>query len=70
MCSDVCVGVSVFRCVVCMCDCGLRREIYPKPLQVLGKREGEPTGPRCCLMQNHWSFIWVSIIQQESSHPL
>lgn len=34
------------------------------------KGEWEPMRPRCCLMQSHWSFIWLSIIQQESSHPL
>lgn len=26
--------------------------------------------PHCCLIQNHWSCIWVSIIQQEQCSPL
>lgn len=32
--------------------------------------EWKPTRPYCCLMHNHWSWIWVSIIQQEHCNPL
>lgn len=32
--------------------------------------EWKPRRPHCCLIQNHWSCIWVSIIQKECCNPL